>query len=159
MQTLFFTWAQFFSQICFFACHHHHTIFFFTQICSSLTLLSTQNLFFSQVMIFNWIWFLTWIHYFSLGWYFSISLFIIQKLFFSSLRLFFIQILLFIDFSLQQIFITAFNPNKDLSAREVYIILREPLVFHWFFTLHLGTILHMDYEHHCQSWLFLSGQD
>ena len=55
---------------------------------------------------------------------------ILYLVIFSSLRLFFIQILLFIDFSLQQIFITAFNPNKDLSAREEYIILREPLVFH-----------------------------
>ena len=40
--------------------------------------------------------------------------------------------------------VTAFHLNKEQSPREEYILLQKPLVFNWFFTLHLDTILYLD---------------
>ena len=70
------TWTSFFTHSVF------HPDLFFIQICSSLTLLSTQYLFLTQTMIFNWIWFFIWMIFFNQ------RLFFIQKLFFIRASLF-----------------------------------------------------------------------
>ena len=138
MQTLFFTWAQFFSQICFFACHHHHTICFFTQtpffiktqICFSLRSVLNSLCFPLRICSSLRLWSSTEFGFFGLV--------ILYLVIFSLLRLSFIQILLFIQtllfnrFFLQLLIqIKTWVQEKNTSFRESHWFSIDFSLFTW----------------------------